>query len=241
MTATAERLVGEGFQVMPHFPARSINSKAELADWITRYRDVGVEQALLIAGGRSEPRGEFDSSMQMIETGLFDKSGFTRLHVAGHPEGNKDIDPDGSQDTVMYAIGWKAEFAKRTDATVAVATQFCFESEPVIGWANRLAETGIDLPIHIGVSGPAKLQTLIKFAMISGVGPSIRVLQKRAADLTKLMLPFEPTAFLTDLANHKAENPDFLIEAVHFFPFGGISKTAEYANGFGTGAARAEA
>ncbi len=87
----------------------------------------------------------------------------------------------------MYAIGWKAEFAKRTDATVAVATQFCFESEPVIGWANRLTETGIDLPIHIGVSGPAKLQTLNNVAMISGYGPSIRVLQKRAAELKNLI------------------------------------------------------
>ena len=241
MTATAGRLVDEGFEVMPHFPARSITSKSELSGWIAKYRDVGVDQALLIAGGIAKPRGEFDSSMQLIETGLFDAGGFSRLHVAGHPEGNKDIDPDGSENTVMYAIGWKAEFAKRTDATVAVATQFCFEAEPVIDWANRLTEAGIDLPVHIGVSGPAKLQTLIKFSLISGVGASVRVLQKRARDLTKLILPFEPTEFLTDLAQHKAANPDFLIENVHFFPFGGITKTADYANGFATEAARAGA
>ncbi|MEL7216384.1 MAG: methylenetetrahydrofolate reductase, partial [Pseudomonadota bacterium] len=108
---------------------------------------------------------------------------------------------------------------------------FCFEAEPVIAWADRLKAAGIDLPIHIGVAGPAKLQTLIKFAMACGVGPSIRVLKRRAADLTKLMLPFTPDDILRDLATHKAAHPDFAIEAVHFFPLGGIGKTAEFTSG----------
>ena len=56
---------------------------------------------------------------------------------------------------------------------MAIATQFCFEAAPVIAWANRLAAEGITLPIHIGVAGPAKLQTLIKFAISCGVGASL--------------------------------------------------------------------
>ena len=38
MVATAKRIAGEGFDVMPHFPARIIHDKATLADWIARYR-----------------------------------------------------------------------------------------------------------------------------------------------------------------------------------------------------------
>ena len=110
---------------------------------------------------------------------------------------------------------------------LAVAT-FCFEAKPVIEWADRLKAEGIRLPVHIGVAGPAKLQTMIKFAMACGVGPSLRVLQRRAADVAKLLLPFEPTEVLTELARHKAAHPDFNIEQVHFFPLGGIGKTAEY-------------
>jgi methylenetetrahydrofolate reductase (NADPH) len=83
--------------------------------------------------------------------------------------------------------------------------------------------------VHIGVAGPAKLQTLIKFAMACGVGPSFRVLQRRAADLTRLAAPFEPTEVLAELARHKAAHPDFAVEAVHFFPLGGIQATADYA------------
>jgi methylenetetrahydrofolate reductase (NADPH) len=228
MVATAKRIAGEGFAVMPHFPARIIKNRAELADWIGRYKaEAGVTQALLLGGGVATPAGDFDNSMQMIETGLFD--GFERLHVAGHPEGNKDIDPDGSDRNVLEALRWKQKFSERTDAQMAIATQFCFEAGPVIAWADRLAAEGIKLPIHIGVAGPAKLQTLIKFAIACGVGPSLRVLQKRAMDVTKLLLPYEPTEFLTELAAHKARHPEFGIERVHFFPLGGIKTNATWA------------
>ncbi len=228
MVATAKRIHAEGFPVMPHFPARIIKDKAMLADWIARYKgEADVKQALLLGGGISTPQGDFDNSMQLIETGLFD--GFDRLHVAGHPEGNKDIDPDGSDKNVLEALRWKDAFSNRTDAKMAMATQFCFEAKPVIAWVNRLNAEGIKMPVHIGVAGPAKLQTLIKFAIACGVGPSLKVLQKRAMDVTKLLLPYEPNEFVAELAAHKAANPDFGIESVHFFPLGGIKTNATWA------------
>jgi methylenetetrahydrofolate reductase (NADPH) len=229
MVATAKRINAEGYDVMPHFPARIIRDKATLADWIARYQgEADVKQGLILAGGVDTPTGDFDSSMQLLETGLFDKAGFKRLHVAGHPEGNRDIDASGTKN-VDAALGWKQAFANRTDADMALATQFCFEAAPVIKWVDRLSDMGVDLPVHIGISGPAKLQTLIKFAMACGVGPSVRVLQKRARDVTKLLLPFEPTQVLNDLANHKAQNPDFNIAQVHFFPLGGIKTNTNWA------------
>jgi len=230
MVATAARLAKDGFEVMPHFPARSIKDRATLQDWIARYQgEANVTSGLILAGGIPQAHGEFESSMQLLETGLFDKAGFKRLHVAGHPEGNRDIDPKGDDAGVMEALGWKQAFAARTDAQMALATQFCFEAKPVIAWADHLREAGIDIPVHIGIAGPAKLQTLIKFAIACGVGPSLSVLQKRAKDVSKLLLPFEPDAILSELAAHKAANPDFNIESVHFFPLGGIKTNAQWA------------
>lgn len=226
MTATAKRIVDEGFDVMPHFPARIIKDKATLLDWVARYKDVGVKQGLILAGNPAAQVGDFSSSMELLESGAF--TGFERLHVAGHPEGNKDIDPDGSDRMVMEAARWKSAFAERTDAQMAMTTQFCFEAQPVIDWVNRLQTEGIKLPVHIGIAGPAKLQTLIKFAIACGVGPSLRVLQKRAMDVTKLLLPYEPTEVLEALAAHKAANPGFGIEQVHFFPLGGIKTNAQW-------------
>ncbi|RLJ59843.1 methylenetetrahydrofolate reductase (NADPH) [Litoreibacter meonggei] len=228
MVATAARLNRDGYKVMPHFPARIIKDKATLSDWIARYQgEADVKQALLLAGGVAQPHGEFDSSMQLLETGLF--GDFDRLHVAGHPEGNRDIDTDGSMKNVSDALAWKQKFSETTDAKMALATQFAFEAGPIIEWANSIKAAGIDLPVHIGIAGPAKLQTLIKFAIACGVGPSLKVLQKRAMDVTKLLLPYEPTEVINTLAAHKAANPDFNIESVHFFPLGGIKTNANWA------------
>ncbi len=230
MVATAKRLNDEGYPVMPHFPARIIQDEATLADWINRYQgEADVKQALLLAGGVAQPHGDYHCSMQLLESGLFDKAGFTNLHVAGHPEGNKDIDPDGSFKNVSEALGWKQKFSERTDAKMALATQFAFESGPIIEWANNIKAAGVDIPVHIGIAGPAKLQTLIKFAIACGVGPSLKVLQKRAMDMSKLLLPYEPNDILTELAAHKAANPDFNITNVHFFPLGGIKTNTNWA------------
>ncbi len=237
MVRTARRLSDQGFPAMPHFPARIIKDRAELAEWIDRYQgEAGVEQGLLLGGGLTAPAGEFEDSMKMLETGLFD--GFKNLHFAGHPESNRDIDPDGSDRMVMQSLKWKQDFSERTDARVALTTQFCFEAAPVIAWADRLASEGINLPIHIGVAGPAKLHTLIKYSLSCGVGPSMKVLQRRAKDVTKLMLPYEPTEFLIELATHKERHPNFGIEQVHFFPLGGINTNANWVTENGGAAGR---
>ena len=233
MIVTAKRLKDEGFKVMPHFPARMIKNHAVLNDLISMYQnEAGVDEALLLAGGLPSPAGDYNSSMQLIESGLFDKAGFKRLHVAGHPEGNKDIDPDGSNKNVSEALSWKQEFSNRTDASMAITTQFCFDADVVKKWAETIKGSGIDLPIHIGIAGPAKLQTLLKFSIECGVGASMKVLTKRARDITKLLLPYKPTQILSDLANYRAQDSSFNIEQVHFFPLGGVKRAAEFVEKF---------
>ena len=233
MLTTAKKITNEGFIPMPHFPARIIEDKDMLDGWLSQYSgEANVQEALLIAGGSKEPAGVFDSSIQIIETELFDKYSFKRLHVAGHPEGNKDIDKDSTHTNVNKALSWKNEYAKRTDAQIAIATQFCFDSVAIIQWANNLIDMNIDLPVHIGIAGPAKLQTLIRYSIECGVGASMKVLQKRAKDITKLLLPYEPTSVISELAEYKSQNPDFNIEQVHFFPLGGTKTTANWVKEF---------
>ena len=229
MVATAKRISDEGFSVMPHIPARIIKNKATLENWISMYRnEANVTEALLIGGGSSQPLGDFDSSIQLIESGLFDAAGFKRLHIAGHPEGSKDIDPNGGNANVSSALSWKQEFSKRTDAEMAIATQFCFDATTVTQWAESLKQDGIDIPIHIGIAGPAKLQTLLRFSIQCGIGPSMKVLTKRAKDFTKLLLPYKPTEILEGLAEYKLNNPELNIEQVHLFPIGGIKQTTDW-------------
>jgi len=229
MVETAKKINDQGFCAMPHFPARIIKDKNVLEDWISRYKnEANVSNALLIAGGANKPYGQYDSSIQLIESELFDKADFNNLHIAGHPEGSMDIDPDGSTTNVDQALSWKNEFSKRTDANMAITTQFSFDASSVISWANNIKEAGIDIPVHIGIAGPAKLQTLLRYSIECGVGASIKIIQKRAKDLTKLLLPYKPTNIITELATYKANNPSFNIEKVHFFPLGGIKQVSDF-------------
>tara|TARA_B100001250_G_C19811678_1_gene795994 strand:- start:271 stop:1137 length:867 start_codon:yes stop_codon:yes gene_type:complete len=229
MVTAAKRLNDEGFKVMPHMPAREIKNHAMLNNWISMYQnEAGVDEALLLAGSSPEPAGDYDSSIQLIESGLFDKAGFKRLHVAGHPEGNKDIDPDGGVKNISDALSWKQEFSKRTDAEMAITTQFCFDANVVKKWADEIKKDGIDIPIHIGIAGPAKLKTLLKFSVECGIGSSMKILTQRAKDITKLLLPYKPTQILKDLSEFKLQEPEFNIEQVHFFPFGGIKQTSDW-------------
>ena len=229
MVATAKRIHQEGFTVMPHIPARIIKDHSMLNDWIKMYQnEAGVNEALLLAGGSNKPIGDFESSIQLIETGLFDKADFRRLHIAGHPEGSKDIDPEGGIKNVSEALSWKQEFSKRTDANMAIATQFCFDAKVVKKWADGIKRDGIDIPVHIGIAGPAKLQTLLKFSVECGIGASMKILTKRAKDLTKLLLPYKPTEMIRDLSEYKTKDPSLNIEQVHFFPIGGIKQTIDW-------------
>ena len=229
MVATAKKINDQGFCPMPHFPARIIKDKKVLNDWISRYKnEANVSNALLIAGGANKPYGEYDSSIQLIESELFDKANFSNLHIAGHPEGSLDIDPDGSTKNVDHALSWKNEYSKRTDAKMAITTQFSFDADAVISWANSVKASGVDIPIHIGIASPAKLQTLLRYSLECGVGASIKIIQKRAKDLTKLLLPYKPTTIISQLAEYKDKNPDFNIEKVHFFPLGGVKQVSDF-------------
>ena len=49
-------LVKKGFNPVPHFPARSITDEAQLNDYVSRCKDLGVKQALVIGGSREPSR-----------------------------------------------------------------------------------------------------------------------------------------------------------------------------------------
>jgi len=233
--AVAKRLRNEGFEPAPHFAARSIRSAAEFEDYLARVTgEAGVEHVLTIAGAVEAPVGPYSDSMQLLETGLFDKYGVTRIGVAGHPEGS----PDMSDEAIREALAWKNGFAERTDAAMHIVTQFCFEPGPIIEWDRRLNAEGNKLPVRIGVPGIAKLSTLINYAMACGVGNSIRFLKKQAGKVSRLVRPQAPDRLVRGLAEHVAAEPSSAIESVHMYPLGGLRKTAAWSYGATDGAFR---
>jgi methylenetetrahydrofolate reductase (NADPH) len=231
--AVAARLRREGFEPVPHVAARSIADHAMLDSYLGRMKDeAGVTQALVIAGGLDKPTGAFGSSMDLLQTGLFQHHGITKLGVAGHPEGTPDI----SEQALKDALLWKNRFAHDNGLELYIETQFCFDAEAIIAWDKKIRGWGNTLPIHLGVPGLASLKTLLRFAQMSGIGPSIRVLTRQARNIAKLMLVQAPDRLILDLAAYQASDAECGIEKLHFYPFGGLAKSAEWANMLTSGA-----
>ncbi|WP_312858642.1 hypothetical protein [Rhizobium sp. G21] len=109
-----------------------------------------------------------------------------------------------------------------------IVTQFGFDAKKFIAWADGLKAAGVDLPVHLGVAGPAKITTLIKYAAMCGVGNSISFLKKNAMSLTALATSHSPEDVVGPIEKHFLANPDSAIKQIHVFPFGGLKKSAEW-------------
>lgn len=224
--AIAVRLRREGFNPVPHFAARSMPSRTFIEEGLARLTgDAGVDQALLIGGALNQPLGEFSDTIQLLDTGLFDKYRITRIGVAGHPEGSPDM-PDAQ---IRAALAWKNAFAERTGASMYIVTQFCFEAAPVIAWDKQIQAEGNRLPVYIGIPGLASLKALIGHARACGVGPSMRFLTRQARNIAKLLAVSAPDRLVTALAAYRATDPGCGIHGVHVYPLGGLKKSARWA------------
>lgn len=225
----AVRLRAAGFEPVPHVPARFVRDRDDLArrlgDLSTK---AGVKQMLVLGGGAPHPVGQYDAAIQLLETGLFEANGVTRIGIAGHPEGNPDITKAKGEAALVDALKLKQAYLAEHGLNGYIATQFLFEAAPVAYWAAGLNEAGIRLPIHVGVPGPATIKTLVKYAAMCGVGNSARFIRKQALNITKLLSVSTPDDFVEKLATLNIERPELGITAPHLYPFGGFDKLLDW-------------
>ena len=138
---------------------------------------------MLVLGGGAHPLGSFEAAIQLLETGLLQANGITGIGMAGHPEGNADITTTLGEGALIEALKLKQAYAKDHGLKAFIATQFLFEAEPVADWAETLRDHGIELPIEVGVPGPATIKTLVRYAAMCGVGKSARFIRKQALNV----------------------------------------------------------
>ena len=230
--AVAQRLHNDGMKPVPHLAARSLKDADQLDALLSAFtKQAGVSEVLVIGGGVDNPVGQFASSIEVLNTGLIQKYGINDIGVAGHPEGSPDI----SDDEIVEALALKNELAKRDGLNLYIETQFCFEADIVLAWEKSIRAAGNNLPIRVGIPGPATIKTLFRFAQVSGIGPSMRFIAKQAKNVAKLMTVQSPHILLDDLAEGMAADQDCMIKHFHFYPFGGFAKTAAYAQAIADG------
>jgi methylenetetrahydrofolate reductase (NADPH) len=194
----AKELTNLGFNPVPHFPARSIKNLNNLKDYVKRCKDDGVKQALVI-GGSAQPIGDFHCSLQLLETGLFE--GF-RIGIAGHPDGSPDI----SDSDLEKAMEDKKPYADY------IVTQWLMEPEPIIKFVSKQT-----IPVHVGITGPMKISSLLKFANTIGAKNSINFIKSNLGKTLDLLRPKDP--------NDLIEKVKSVTSNFHIYTFGSLKET----------------
>jgi methylenetetrahydrofolate reductase (NADPH) len=228
VAATAARLRDAGFVPVPHVTARSLASFTQASDFLARLAgEAGVTRALVIAGDLEQPAGPYRSSLELLQTGLFQQHGIRRIGLACYPEAHRRIEAEGLERALLA----KLDLVRGAGLEAWLVTQFCFEAAPILQRVRQLRDLGVAAPLRVGLAGPANRRTLWKYALHCGIGNSIRALGTRVDAVANLLARRTPEPVLRELAAAQGVDPGLGIEGVHIFTFGGVASSAEWANG----------
>lgn len=226
MIAPAARLRKAGHFPMPHIGARHIESERQLEELAERLAgEAGVDRALVIGGDRAKPAGPYDSSLAVMQSGVFQKAGILRMAVAGFPEGNPHID----ESVLREALASKFEFARDAGIRLSIMTQFAFRAEPIVRWLRSIRKNGIDVPVRVGLAGPARLMTLALYAVRCGIGNSLHVLTENPS-FAKALVDKGPEPIIRDITSSISDDNGASpgIAGFHFYVFGGLTRTMDW-------------
>ncbi|MGD9812193.1 MAG: methylenetetrahydrofolate reductase [Sphingobium sp.] len=223
--AAAKEVRSLGFEPMPHFSARRIESADEFESYLSAVvAEAGVRRCFVVAGDPPEPQGPYFDSFALIGTGAFERNGITAIGIGGHPEGH----PIMSEAECWQVLASKCTEIEARGMAPLIVTQFAFDADPVLAWLKTLRERGIDAPVRIGIPGPAGIKTLMRFAARCGVGASAKVMAKYGISITRLMGNAGPDKLVDALAEGLTEEHGPV--RLHFYPFGGLERTVAWIN-----------
>ncbi len=224
--AAAKAVRDFGFVPVPHISARRLTSQDQLEEFLGRLQEVGAtEHVFSVGGDPAEPEGPYPDSLSVIQTGLLQKYGAREVSIAGYPEGHPDI----KTDVLWRHLEDKSAALKEQGLDAVILTQFAFDTDPVMSWIRDVRQRGIQTQIRIGTPGPAGVKRLLGFARRFGIGANAMIVKKYGFSLTNLMGTAGPDRFVSDLSSLLAEEPVAGDVRLHFYTFGGLLATSEWA------------
>lgn len=226
--AAAGAVRTSGFTPVPHLSARRLASGSDLREFLSALQDADATQSLFtVAGDPEQPMGPYADALALIRSGLLEQHGARRVSIAGYPGGHPAIG-DG---LLWAALRDKSAALAEQGLDGDIITQFGFDVEPILAWVEAVRDLGIEMPVRVGVPGPAGVKRLIAYARRFGVGLSSGIARKYGLSLTNLMSTAGPDRFLSAL--HEAYEPQRHGDLrVHFYTFGGLRATSEWAADF---------
>jgi methylenetetrahydrofolate reductase (NADPH) len=216
----AERFARDGYEVVPHVSARTVQSRDHLQELVGRTKAAGMKELFVIGGDAAEPAGPYREAAEvLVELG---DAGLERIGVGGYPEGHPLI----GDEVLLDALSKKEKYADY------VATQICFSPGAVIDWIERVRERGIELPVYLGMAGSVKRRKLLEISLRVGVGDSLRYLTKHGNLVTRLMRRsgYTPDEFVSHVEPFIG-NADYGIAGFHVFTFNQVGTTERWRSG----------
>jgi methylenetetrahydrofolate reductase (NADPH) len=216
-----------GFEPMPHFSARRLTSAAEFEAYLKAVVErADVHRCFIVAGDPAEPEGPFFDSAALIESGAFERAGIKAIGIGGHPEGH----PVMSEAECWAVLHKKIGMIEERGMAPLIVTQFGFDPDALLKWLKQARDQGIVCPVRIGVPGPAGIKRLLSFAARCGVGATASVMKKYGVSITNLLGSAGPDKLVNEFAAKLG--PEHGKVRLHFYPFGGMVKTAEWIKGY---------
>ncbi|MEV4345823.1 methylenetetrahydrofolate reductase [Actinoplanes sp. NPDC049596] len=209
--ATARAIATRGLIAVPHLSARRLSSRTELASFLAALPSPA--DVFVVGGDPATPHGPFGDALSVIESGLLEEYGVERVSIAGYPEGH----PGLPEPVLWSSLEAKLAALRARGLEGEIITQFGFDADPVLDWIAALRSHGIEVPVRVGVPGPAGAGRLLRYATRFGV----RTLAANG------LPPATPDGFLDALATdyHPADHG---LVKLHFYPFGGLRATVDW-------------
>ena len=225
-----------GLVPVPHISARRLASASDLKDFLARLAgEAGIDQAFVIAGDCDVPAGPYQDALAVIRSGLLQDFGVRGVGIAGHPEGHPQI----GEAQLWQALSDKIALLDQLGLSCEIVSQFAFDEAPILTWLSRLRAMGITVPVRIGLPGPASASTLLRFAARCGVGASAKVMAKYGVSMVRLFNTAGPDRLVEALVDGLQPAQHGQV-GVHLYPFGGVVRTAKWAQGSRLSGAKSE-
>ena len=229
---TAGRVQEAGFEACAHIAARRVAGEAELRMALLGLRERGCSRILLIAGDNGAPAGPYAGTVEILKSGVIQECGIRHVRVAGHPQGNKDIELL----RLWQALRDKQAFAEQTGVDVQIVTQFGFDGQAIVDWLRELRDRGISLPVHVGLAGPTPLHKLVRYAMLCGIGTSLKAAMSHKGILGGLTDGVKAVdEVLSEFVRGCSAADRAALAGAHLFSFGGCVATARWLNAVAAG------
>jgi methylenetetrahydrofolate reductase (NADPH) len=163
------RLRELGHAVVIHLAARMVRDESHLDRLLERLTNAGVVDVFLIGGDASRPVGAYESAMDLLPELRAHPLRPRSIGIAAYPEGHPLIDPD----TLFDALAEKAPWSDY------MTTQLCFDSDAILDWLRATRDSGIQLPVYLGLPGVVDGRRLLEISIRVGVGASLSFLRKQ--------------------------------------------------------------